>query len=157
MSEGNRFKLEILARPENVGVARLTAASFAAQIDFSLSEIEEVKVAVSEAVSNSVIHAYSGRPEGIVVLEGRVQNGDLIISVEDYGKGIEDVSLARQPSFTTDPDRMGLGFSFIEAFVDDLEVRSQKDKGTKVIMRKKPEGVRGEYRPGDDRGIREDG
>ncbi|HHY37875.1 MAG TPA: anti-sigma F factor [Clostridia bacterium] len=156
MSEGNRFRLEILARPENVGIARLTAASFAAQIDFTLSEIEEVKVAVSEAVSNSVIHAYAGRAEGVVVLEGHIENGGLIISVEDFGKGIEDVALARQPSFTTDPERMGLGFSFMEAFVDELEVRSQKDKGTKIIMRKKPEAARGQCRPGDDRGTRED-
>lgn len=157
MSEGNRFRLEILARPENVGVARLTAASFAAQVDFTLSEIEEVKVAVSEAVSNAVIHAYTGRSGGVVILEGSIQSGGLVISVEDFGKGIEDVALARQPSFTTDPNRMGLGFSFMEAFVDELEVRSERDKGTKIVMRKKPEGGSRESRSDGDRSTDGDG
>lgn len=145
LSEGNRFRLEILARPENVGIARLTAALFAAQLDFTMPEIEEVKVAVSEAVSNSVVHGYQNAGTGAVMLEGTIQDGSLVITVEDFGQGIEDVQLARQPSFSTDPERMGLGFSFMEAFTDELIVYSKRSSGTKVTMLKKPETTPGEH------------
>ncbi len=130
----NEMRLEILSRPENVGLVRVAVAAFASQLEFTLGEIEEIKVAVSEAVSNSILHAYDG--PGRIGVTGRIDGQALEITVEDWGKGIPDVEEARQPAFSTDPERMGLGFVFMESFMDDLEVTSQPGKGTVVHMRK---------------------
>lgn len=133
----NSMKLEIPAKAENVGLARVAVAAFASQIDFTLGELEEIKVAVSEAVSNAVVHAYEPEP-GMVTITCRLY-GDLVeVTVADTGRGIPDVEKAREASFSTLPDRMGLGFSFIEAFMDELEVDSAEGRGTRVRMTKRP-------------------
>lgn len=129
----NEMKLEILGLPENVGLARVAVAAFASQLDFTLGDLEEVKVAVSEAVSNSVIHAYNGQP-GIIRITGRLDGRTLELVIEDWGKGIADVAQARQPSWSSVPDRMGMGFVFMESFMDGLEVSSEVGKGTVVRM-----------------------
>lgn len=138
MNSQNKLRMEFPSLPSNVGLARVALASFATQLEFTLGELEELKVAVSEAVSNAVIHAY---PEGAgLVVVNALLDGEMIeIEVIDYGKGIDDVNLARTPAFSTAPERMGLGLVFMESFMDHLSVESQVEKGTRIVMRKRPE------------------
>lgn len=136
MAVQNQFKLEFKSRPENVGFARVAVAAFATQIDFTLSEVEDIKGAVSEAVTNAIIHGYRNNPEGIVTIHGAICGGQLEIVVEDNGVGMENVREALQPGFSTVPDRLGLGFSFLQSFMDTIEVRSQPGRGTRVLMTK---------------------
>ncbi len=143
---GNEMELRFPARPENVGLARVAVAAFASQLPFTLPELEEIKVAVSEAVSNAVVHAYDGG-EGAVRVRACRRDGVLEIVVSDRGRGIEDVRRAREPSFTTAPGRMGLGFAFMEAFMDRVEVASAPGRGTRVRMWKRAGGRPG---PGED-------
>lgn len=137
MTKRNQISLEVRSLPENVGLARLTVAAFASQLDFTISEIEEIKVAVSEAVSNAVIHGYEGKEDQTVRIVAAIEGDTLEITVEDRGRGIEDVALARQPSYSTDPERMGLGFVFMESFMDTLDVQSEVNEGTRVRMTKR--------------------
>jgi len=136
MNPKNRFAAKFLSRSENVGIARIAAAAFASQVDMTVSEIEEIKVAVSEAVTNAIVHGYKEKP-GEVEMMMYLFEDRLEFVIRDFGKGIEDVALARKPASTTDPDRMGLGFAFMESFMDDLEVISQPGQGTTVRMTKK--------------------
>jgi stage II sporulation protein AB (anti-sigma F factor) len=128
------------SRSENVGIARVAAAAFSAQIEFTLPEIEEIKVAISEAVSNAVIHGYSDQ-EGQIELSMELYETHLEYTVVDWGKGIADVEQARQPAWSTEPERMGLGFVFMESFMDEIEVTSALGKGTTVRMVKKFDAV----------------
>ena len=132
------FELACPSRPENVGLCRISVATFAANLGFTLPEIEEIKVAVSEAVSNVVVHAYPGG-EGLIGLRCEETDDGLVIAVRDDGVGIEDVAQARQASFSTDPERMGLGFVFMESFSDEFQVESEPVKGTRIVMRKRRE------------------
>jgi stage II sporulation protein AB (anti-sigma F factor) len=113
-------------------------AAFATQLEFTLAEIEEIRVAVSEAVSNCVIHAYPGKA-GAIQLELAIESDDLIILVKDFGKGITDIEQAKQATFTTDPERMGLGLVFMESFMNEMQILSSPDQGTTVVMKKHPE------------------
>ncbi len=137
MVERNRVALELASIPENVGVARLISAMLAAQADFTVAEVDEVKLAVSEAVTNAIIHGYGSDPSRTVRLEAEVRGGVLEIIVADQGKGIENVELAMQPAVSSDPDRMGLGFCFMESHMDSLHVESAPGRGTRVIMTKR--------------------
>ncbi len=132
----NRMKLEFLNRSENESFARVAVAAFASPLDPTVEELTEIKTAVSEAVSNAVIHAYPGS-EGMVTVECTI-DGDrrVIIIVSDTGVGIEDVELAREPLYTSKPgeERSGMGFTVMESFMDRLEVESQPGAGTKVTM-----------------------
>lgn len=138
MAKENRVLLEMDGRPENVAVARVLVATVAAQHGFTVAEIEEIRVAVSEAVSNAVIHAY-GTALGVVRLEVAARDGELEVAVADRGRGIADLELARQAAFSTDPERMGLGFVFMENFMDQVEVETAPGQGTRVRMRKRAE------------------
>ena len=134
----NRIKMELEAIPQNEGFARVAAAAFIAPLNPTLEEIDDVKTAVSEAVTNAVIHAYDqkgGKIELVCELEGDL----LHIQVRDWGKGIEDVKQAMEPLYTSRPDleRSGMGFSFMEAFMDGLEVESVPGEGTCILMDKK--------------------
>ncbi|MCG0239029.1 MAG: anti-sigma F factor [Firmicutes bacterium] len=133
----NRVVLEIPSLPEHVSLARLLVAQMAAQLRFTVAEVEEIKVAVSEAVTNAIVHGYQGRGDGVVRLEVSLHPGELEVEVIDQGCGMADLELARQPAYSTDPDRMGLGFIFMENFMDHLEVRSEPGRGTRVRMRKR--------------------
>lgn len=137
MGVKNYFKLSFPSQSENVSIARITAASFAAQLDFTLNELEDIKVAISEAVSNSVIHGYGDQEGQIELLMYLYEDNRLEFVVIDYGKGIIDIEQARQPAFSSDPERMGLGFVFMESFMDELEIETEINKGTKVRMIKK--------------------
>lgn len=136
MAIRNHFLIRFTSLSENVGLARVMAAAFAAQFDFTLNEIEEIKVAVSEAVSNSVIHGYENNPGEIEFIMNLYED-QLEYIITDFGKGIDDIEQARQPSFSSDPERMGLGFVFMESFMDELYVTSNPGQGTKVRMIKK--------------------
>ena len=133
----NEVRVEFDAISENEAFARISAAAFITPLNPTLEEIADVKTAVSEAVTNAIIHGYEGRT-GKVWLYCRLVEHRLHIEVQDKGKGIEDVEKAMEPLFTTKPelDRSGMGFSFMEAFMDQVHVESEPGKGTKVVMRK---------------------
>ncbi len=132
----NHICLQFPNVDSNVSVARIAVATFASFMEFSISDIEEIKVAVSEAVSNAILHAYPESTGLVEVVVGN-QNNCIEIIVTDKGKGIEDVNQAKQPGFTTIPDHMGLGFTFMESFMDSLCVDSKLGSGTMVRMIKK--------------------
>ena len=132
----NRIKIEILSKSENEALARNIAAVFAAPLDPTVEELTEIKTAVSEAVSNAILHAYSGE-EGQVRLEMEAfETGKIVISVIDSGIGIPDVKKAMEPLFTTGDsrERSGMGFTVMESFMDKVQVDSSPGNGTKVTL-----------------------
>jgi stage II sporulation protein AB (anti-sigma F factor) len=130
------MRIEFLSCPENVALARIAVAAFAAQLEMTLNDLEELKIAVSEAVSNSVIHGYDNQPVGVIRLTANLYEDTLELIIDDDGKGIADIQLAMQPAFSTAPDRMGLGFVFMQSFMDEVVVNSTVNQGTQVILRK---------------------
>ncbi len=134
----NEVKLEFPSRSSNEGFARGTVACFAAQMDPTLSELEDIKTAVSEGVTNAILHAYPDTI-GTVSLKIRILQGNLLeITVRDRGRGIADVEQARQPMFTTGgEERSGMGFTIMESFMDSVSVRSTPGRGTTVVMKKR--------------------
>jgi len=134
----NFIKLEFPAKSSNEAFARAAVASFAAQLDPTLDELGDIKTAVSEAVTNCIVHAY---PEeiGMILIRCRILTGRILeIQVRDKGKGIGDIAQARRPMFTTGgEERSGMGFTIMESFMHDLRVTSREGKGTSVIMRRK--------------------
>ncbi|MFW5786708.1 MAG: anti-sigma F factor [Halanaerobiales bacterium] len=134
----NKAFLSISSDSKNVGLARLAAATFASNLEFTLSELEEIKVAVSEAVTNCIIHGY---PEnnGKIDIEMIIKDHKLIIIIKDYGIGIEDIEAVLQPSYSTKKEHMGLGLAFIDSFMDDFSLTSKEESGTKIKMTKVPE------------------
>lgn len=138
MSE-NKMNLEFLSKSQNESFARVAVAAFVAQLDPTIDEISDVKTAVSEAVTNCIIHGYEGREDGVIRIETEINNGEVTISISDKGKGIEDIAQAMEPLYTSRPDleRSGMGFTVMETFMDDLQVESEKGIGTKVIITKK--------------------
>ena len=127
----NHMKLTMAAESVNEGLARIAIAAFAASLNPTLEELEDVKTAVSEAVTNAIIHGYRGVwPKGEVAMEGYIEEDMLTVTVTDYGIGIEDIDRAREPLYTTAPqeERSGMGFSFMEAFTDELTVESRAGK-----------------------------
>ena len=133
----NEMKLEFLSKSNNESFARITVAAFAAQLDPTIEELADIKTAVSEAVTNSIIHGYENT-EGIVKITAKIFAGMIQIEVADTGKGIEDIKLAKQPLYTTKPDleRSGMGFTIMESFMDEVKVESVVGLGTKVTMKK---------------------
>ena len=139
--KGNYMKIEIPALGRNESFARNVVAGFAVDCAPTVGEISDIKTAVSEAVTNAVVHAYDEENDSnlIEIAADIDDDNTLTVSVRDFGRGIEDVAEAREPFFTTKPDaeRSGMGFTIIETFMDDLEVESAPGKGTTVIMRKR--------------------
>lgn len=134
----NEMRVEFDAKSVNEGFARVTVAAFLTQLDPTLDEIADVKTAVSEAVTNAIIHGYENK-EGKVILSCVLEEDTAVITVEDMGVGMEDIQKAMEPFFTTKPEleRSGMGFAFMEVFMDDMQVESQLGMGTKVTMKKK--------------------
>ena len=134
----NYITFECLSRSANEAFARGAVACFAAQLDPTLEELGDIKTAVSEAVTNAIVHAYPDTL-GRVSVKARVLDGDVLeIVVRDWGRGIEDVERARQPLYTTGgEERSGMGFTIMESFMDRLSVRSQQGRGTRVTMRRR--------------------
>ena len=137
MKAENYIKFEFPSRSVNEGFARAAAAAFAAQLDPTMDELGDIKTAVSEAVTNCIVHAYPDSL-GKVTMRLRILGGDTLeISVKDSGRVIEDVARAREPLFTTGgEERSGMGFTIMESFMDKLTVRSKPGKGTTVTMRR---------------------
>ena len=134
----NYIHLEFLSRSANEAFARGAAACFAAQLDPTLEELGDIKTAVSEAVTNAIVHAYPDSL-GKIVMRARILEGDVLeITIRDWGRGIPDVDKARQPLYTTGgEERSGMGFTIMESFMDALTVRSSEGKGTRVTMRRR--------------------
>lgn len=133
----NEMKLEFLSKSNNEAFARIAVAAFAAQLDPTIEELADIKTAVSEAVTNSIIHGYEDT-EGIVTVECKIFANTLTIEVSDSGVGIENVDVAKEPLYTTKPnlERSGMGFTIMESFMDDVKVESILGIGTKVSMKK---------------------
>ncbi|MCI6499703.1 anti-sigma F factor [Lachnospiraceae bacterium HCP1S3_C3] len=136
-SKREKLYLEIESKSENESLARVIVSAFAARLDPTLEEVSDIKTAVSEAVTNSVIHGYEGN-EGIIKIECEIEKNILFVNISDEGVGIADVKQAMQPLFSTkkDEERSGMGFSFMEIFMDELNVESESGKGTKIMMKK---------------------
>lgn len=134
----NYIIFEFLSRSANESFARGAAACFAAQLDPTLEELGDIKTAVSEAVTNAIVHAYPDTLGRIVVKARVLDDNVLEITVRDWGKGIPDINQARQPLYTTGgEERSGMGFTIMESFMDSLAVRSAQGKGTRVTMRRR--------------------
>lgn len=138
MKVKNEFRMSVESRSVNESFVRCAVAAFAAQLDPTIEEIADIKTAVSEAVTNCIVHAYAQRMGRIYIYSAVLDDGRIKISVRDRGCGIEDVEKAREPLFTTlGGERAGLGFAVMESFTDKLTVRSVRGKGTTVTMIKK--------------------
>ena len=133
----NTMTLEFESRPCNESFARVSAAAFLAQLNPTVEEVADVKTAVSEAVTNAIIHGYEKR-QGKIRIFCRISENQFFMEVSDKGKGILNVEEAMQPMYTTKPeeDRSGMGFAFMEAFMDEVKVESEPEKGTCVRMKK---------------------
>ena len=138
MKDTNEMKLEFDSRSCNEGFARVAVASFLSQLNPTLEEVADVKTALSEAVTNAIIHGYEGRVEKVYI-ECQIKDREMTVAVIDHGCGIPDVEKAMEPLYTTkvEEERAGMGFAFMEAFMDEVFVESEVGKGTKVIMKKK--------------------
>lgn len=135
----NFMSLQFAARSENESFARVTVAAFVSQLDPTMDEITDLKTVISEAVTNSIIHGYDGDPEGIVTISASIEGDTVTLMVEDKGRGIEDLELAKQPLFTSKPEleRSGMGFTIMENFMDEFEVNSELGGGTSIRMKKR--------------------
>ena len=136
-NEENRMRLEFDSRSRNESFARVVISAFLARLDPTVEEMEDVKTAVSEAVTNAIVHGYEGTV-GTVSLEARLNGRRLWVEIQDFGCGIANVEKAMEPLYSTKEaeGRSGMGFSFMEAFMDTLEVVSEPGKGTRVTMTK---------------------
>ena len=133
----NEMKIEFLSKSNNEAFARVTVAAFASQLDPTIEELADIKTAVSEAVTNSIIHGYEDSI-GMVKIYARLQDNRITIEISDSGKGIENIEIAKQPLYTTKPnlERSGMGFTIMESFMDEVYIESIAGLGTKITMKK---------------------
>ena len=138
MTKHNELKTSFLAVPENESLARIISASFVSQLDPTIEELTDVKTAVSEAVTNSIVHGYGGSDTGYVNLNCTINGESITVEIIDSGKGIEDIKKAMEPMYTSCPEaeRSGMGFTVMETFMDKVNVTSVVGVGTKVVMTK---------------------
>lgn len=138
MDNTNKMILEFESRSQNESFARTVVAAFAATMDPTIEELADIKTAVSEAVTNSIVHGY-GDCIGMIIMRSFINGNEITVEIEDSGTGIKDVKKAMEPLYTSRPEleRSGMGFSFMEAFMDDLEVESVFGEGTLVRMKKR--------------------
>ena len=135
----NQMELKFLSLPENEGFARVAVSAFAVQLNPTLDVLADIKTAVSEAVTNAIVHGYEDETGLVVITAALLDDGMLEVSVADTGKGIADISRAMQPFFTTQPEkeRSGMGFSVMQTFMDKVTVESVSGRGTTVRMQKR--------------------
>lgn len=133
----NEMKLEFISKSSNEAFARIAVAAFTSQLDPTIEELADIKTAVSEAVTNSIIHGYD-KKQGVVKISAWLKSNEIIIEISDKGKGIENVEIAKEPLYTTKPnlERSGMGFTIMESFMDKMEVESVVGLGTKITMSK---------------------
>ena len=138
MNRHNEMEVHFLSVPENEAFARVVIAAFAMQLSPTLAEIADVKTAVSEAVTNAIVHGYEGTC-GTVTMRAMIDNASLSIEIMDRGKGIPNIAQAMEPFFTTHPEqeRSGMGFAVMQTFMDEVDVQSTPGSGTSVRMRKR--------------------
>ena len=136
-SFNNEMKLEFLSKSNNEAFARITVAAFVSQLDPTIEELADIKTAVSEAVTNAIIHGYEDS-SGVVKIEAKLQEKEITIEISDQGKGIENIEIAKQPLYTTKPnlERSGMGFTIMESFMDEIYIESIIGLGTKITMKK---------------------
>ncbi|MCG1012663.1 anti-sigma F factor [Tepidanaerobacter sp. GT38] len=129
------MQLDFVSKSENESFARVVVAAFASQLDPTLDELADIKTAVSEAVTNAIIHGYENTV-GIIRISSKLYEDKVVITIQDWGKGIEDIEKARQPLWTSKPEleRSGMGFTIMEDFMDELKVDSTPGEGTVVTM-----------------------
>ena len=134
----NEMRLGFLSKSSNEAFARLTVAAFASQLDPTIEELADIKTAVSEAVTNAIIHGYENRI-GIVKVYAKLKDNEITIVISDNGKGIENIEIAKEPLYTTKPnlERSGMGFTIMESFMDEVIIESVVGLGTKITMKKK--------------------
>lgn len=132
----NEMRLDFTAQPQNEAFARLAVSGFLLPLDPTMEELADIKTAVSEAVTNAIVHGYGGRPGIVRVAAGYAADGTFTVEVIDRGRGIEDVQRAMQPFFTTsaDDERSGMGFTVMQSFMDEVDVRSAAGRGTVVRL-----------------------
>lgn len=135
----NKMSLEFIAKSENEAFARVAVAAFISQLDPTIDELSDVKTAVSEAVTNAIIHGYENEKDKMIKIETEIIGNEVIIAISDKGKGIDDIKQAMEPLYTSRPDleRSGMGFTVMETFMDELYVESEKGIGTRVVIKKK--------------------
>ena len=133
----NKVKLEFLSKSVNESFARIAVAAFVSQLDPTIEELADIKTAVSEAVTNCIIHAYEEK-EGIIYITCIISNNDVIIEIKDNGIGIENIEMAKEPLYTSKPEleRSGMGFTIMESFMDEMKIESIVGMGTKITMKK---------------------
>lgn len=133
----NEMNLEFLSKSSNEAFARITVAAFVAQLDPNIEELADIKTAVSEAVTNCIIHGYENRI-GIVKIHAKLYENKIVVEISDNGKGIENIEIAKEPLYTTKPnlERSGMGFTIMESFMDTVEIESIVGIGTKITMSK---------------------
>ncbi len=133
----NYMKLEVPAKSCNESLVRAVVSAFSVQLDLSIEELADIKTAVSEAVTNSIVHGYANM-KGVIKIVCRMIDGYIEIEITDYGVGIEDIDTAMQPLFTSKPEceRSGMGFTVMQTFMDELKVVSKSGEGTVVTMKK---------------------
>ena len=133
----NEMKLEFISKSNNEAFARISVAAFVSQLDPTIEEISDIKTAVSEAVTNAIVHGYEDKI-GIVTVICKIHENEVYIEISDNGKGIENVEKAKQPLYTTRPnlERSGMGFTIMESFMDEVKVESILGMGTKITMKK---------------------
>ena len=129
------MKLEFISKASNEAFARITVAAFASQLDPTIEELADIKTAVSEAVTNCIIHAYEHK-QGIIKIHTKLKDNQITIEISNNGKGIENVDVAKEPLYTTKPnlERSGMGFTIMESFMDSMKVESIVGLGTKVTL-----------------------
>lgn len=149
MSEntGNFMSLQFAAKSENESFARVTVAAFVSQLDPTMDELTDLKTVVSEAVTNCIIHGYDSDPSGIVYIRAEIDEDVVSLVIEDKGRGIEDMELAKQPLYTSKPEleRSGMGFTIMENFMDEFELVSEVGGGTSIRMKKRIESKKALY------------
>ena len=133
----NRIKLELMSKSTNESFARIAVSAFVSQLDPTIEELADIKTAVSEAVTNCIIHAYEEK-EGTIYIECFLNNNEVTIEIKDNGIGIENIDIAKEPLYTSKPEleRSGMGFTIMESFMDDVKIESIVGMGTKVTMKK---------------------
>ncbi len=137
MQIDNSMKIEFMSKSSNESFARVVVAAFVSQLDPTIEELTDIKTAVSEAVTNSIIHGYDNR-RGDISISCSITGNLVNIIIEDKGKGIKDIELARQPLYTSHPEmeRSGMGFTVMETFMDEIIIESESGKGTRIFMKK---------------------
>lgn len=143
----NFMTLQFAAKSENESFARVAVAAFVSQLDPTMEEITDLKTVVSEAVTNSIIHGYDSDASGVITIAAEIEDDTIMLTIEDQGRGIEDLELAQQPLYTSKPEleRSGMGFTIMENFMDEFEVASEPLKGTIIRMKKRIESKKALY------------